>query len=353
MNIEVSTIQVTEDISWKCYQLTNDNGMEVQFLDYGGVITKIRTPDRKGNVENIVLGYKNYRDYLDNPAFLGGIIGRVAGRIKGAAFTVKNQTYKVSANEGSNHLHGGKTHFHKVLWKSSPFVTANTVGAQLSYFSSDGEDGYPGNVQVDVIYELTNDNELVIKYQAKSDQATPLALTNHTYFNLSGNLKETIHNHQVTISSHQFLELDSNLLPTGNISDVEGTPFDFRHGRLLKDGIGSNHHQNTLVGNGYDHYFLFDRQLKYDVLVQDLQSGRQLMICTDEPGMVLYTGNNLGTDLELLERSSRKYLGLCLETQVHPASLHYQGLPSVILEPGKEYSKKTVFRFSVSFVFHG
>lgn len=347
MVLEKSSIQVSRNQTWNLYQLKNKNGMEVHVLNFGGIITRMLVPDRNGKLENIVLGYKNYRDYLDNPAFLGAIIGRVAGRIAGAEFLVKDQTCRVSANEGCHHLHGGKTNFHKVLWEGRPFETDQGAGVKLSHMSPEGEDGYPGNVKVQVIYELKENNEFRISYEAETDQETPLALTNHTYFNLNGDLKGTIENHEFTLASREFLELNEQLIPTGKRLSVEGTPFDFRKGHSLKEGIQSGHPQNVLAGNGYDHYFLFDQEANEKVRVKEEKSGRELIVESDELGMVLYTGNNLGDDLCLKEGASKKYLGFCLETQGHPASLTYHDLPSIVLEPGQIYRKSTLFKFSV------
>ncbi|MGP4105843.1 aldose epimerase family protein [Virgibacillus sp. L01] len=344
MNITSKNINPEENITWQLYTLSNDNQMEVSFLNYGGAITEIRTPDRNGKVENVVLGYKDYRNYIANPTFFGAIIGRVAGRIKDATFNVDNQSFSLTANDGENHLHGGATAFHQSVWEATPFETETTIGVKLSHKSPDGDDGYPGNIHVEVIYELNNQNEFTITYDATTDRTTPLALTNHTYFNLSGDLKGTIENHNVTIGSSQFAELDEYLIPTGKKLNVKNTPFDFTSGRKIKHGIHSNHLQNNLVGNGYDHYFLFGDP-KSDIAVTEEESGRTLIVYTDEPGMVMYTSNNLDTGLELNEGISERYLGLCLETQRHPASLIYGDFPSILLHPEERYHSKTRFKF--------
>ncbi|MDC3425660.1 galactose mutarotase [Aquibacillus sp. 3ASR75-11] len=347
MHIDIQDMNVTDDITWKLFTLSNEHDMEVHFLNYGGIITKVLVPDKNGNVENVVLGYKNDQDYVKNPNYFGAIVGRVAGRIQDSAFELDGQKYALPANEGMNHLHGGTNGFHQVVWKSETFQTASTVGVKFSHQSPDGENGYPGNLDISVIYELNNQNQLILTYHGKVDKATPLTMTNHSYFNLSGNIKDTIQNHDITIHSSKFVELDEHLIPTGNILDVDGTPFDFRKSRKIYSGITSNYYQNKIAGAGYDHYFIFDPSQKENVVVKDKQSGRKLTVETDQPGMVMYTSNKLGDDLELSEGKSRRYLGLCLETQASPASLHHAGFPSVVLEAGNTYQTKTVFSFGV------
>ncbi|MBP1949793.1 aldose epimerase family protein [Virgibacillus litoralis] len=347
MKITTQHINPNEHITWQLYTLSNDNQMEVSILNYGGTITEIRTPDRNGTIENVVLGFNNYQDYIENPAFFGAIIGRVAGRIKDAAFQADNQLYKLTANDGDNHLHGGTTAFHHALWETSPFETDTSVGVKLSHKSPDGDDGYPGNVHADVTYELNNENQLIITYDATTDKTTPLALTNHTYFNLSGDLKETVENHIVTVASNRIAALNDNFIPTGKKLNVERTPFDFTSGRNIKDGINSSHLQNKIVGNGYDHYFFLEKQNHSDVTVKEKKSGRTLTVNTDEPGMVMYTSNNLGNGLKLKEGMSERYLGLCLETQKHPASLLYDDFPSILLHPEEKYHSSTKFTFEV------
>jgi aldose 1-epimerase len=332
---------------WTEYTLTNQNGMSVSVLDFGGIITKIMVPDRNGNMENVVVGYKDYSEYLQNPNYFGAIIGRVAGRIQGASFELNGQTYHLAANNGENHLHGGPEGYHQIIWHVTPFEKDSEVGLQLKYTSTDGEAGYPGNVEITVTYTLNNDNQLLLTYEAKSDQTTPITLTNHAYFNLSGDLKQTIQNHYVTINSSKFVELDAELIPTGKILDVEGTSFDFRGGRVLADGFNDEFEQNKIADSGYDHYFIFDQTNEYSATVLDPDSGRVMAVTTNEPGMVMYTSNSMGEGLALAEGSSCKYIGVCLETQASPASLHHQGFPSVVLKAGETYHKETIFSFMV------
>ncbi|WP_407270195.1 aldose epimerase family protein [Radiobacillus sp. PE A8.2] len=343
--MQVKSEQVQTDIT--LYTLVNDNGMEVSCLNLGGVITKIMAPDRNNNIENVVLGFRNLDDYKQNPTYFGALIGRVAGRIQGSQFELDNEVYSLEANNEENHLHGGSHGFHAAIWDVAPFENADEVGLKLSHFSPDGEGGYPGNLQVNVTYTLNNKNELAISYQANSDHKTALTLTNHSYFNLSGNLKNDIKNHKVTLNSSKFVELDAELIPTGKQLSVENTVFDFQLGRQIIDGVKSDYDQNLNAGKGYDHYFLFDHTRPEQAIVEDQQSGRKLIVTTDQPGMVMYTSNSLDDSLELLEGPSKQHLGICLETQASPASLHHEGFPSVILNKDETYTAKTTFTFDV------
>ncbi|MBT2678730.1 galactose mutarotase [Bacillus sp. ISL-35] len=342
-------IRVTNELlgNWTEYTLTNDNGISVSVLDFGGIITKIMIPDKTGRLENIVLGYKNYQEYRTNPNYFGAIIGRVAGRIKEASFELDGSTYNLEANNGENHLHGGPGGFHQLIWKVSPFEKETEAGLKLTIKSHDGDSGYPGNLDVTVTYTLNDQDQLIIDYLATSDQTTPLTLTNHSYFNLSGNLKNTIHDHRVTMNSSKYVELDESLIPTGKLADVEGTPFDFRSGRSLSTGLENNFEQNKIVGNGYDHYFVLEDSSEFQAIIEDANSGRKMSVITNQPGMVMYTANALEDGLELAEGISRKHHGVCFETQGSPASLHNDHLPGILLKPGEPYQKQTTFTFTV------
>lgn len=327
---------------WVEYTLTNDNGISVSFLDFGGIITKIITPNKEGKLENIVLGYKDYRKYESNPYFLGAIIGRVAGRIEQASFRLDGQDYFLEKNDGNHNLHSGSTGFHKVIWQATPFEEKNHIGVKLQHSSPHGEGGYPGNINVTVTYTLSNKNEFNITYEAVSDRKTVLTLTNHTYFNLTGDLKETVEQHSVKMDSNKFLELNQELIPTGKVMNVSGTTFDFQNGRKLITGLQSDHPQNVIVGNGYDHYFLLNTP---SIEVEEEKYGRVMHVETDQPGVVMYTSNTLGEGENLREATSRRYLGVCFETQGSPASLLHSKLPSITIDPGKKYKKQTTFTF--------
>ncbi|MBE1556310.1 aldose epimerase family protein [Sporosarcina limicola] len=343
MKIEVQNIAD----KWQLYTLTNNNDMSVSILDFGGIITEINVPDRKNNIENIVLSYKDYTDYEKNPEFLGAIIGRIAGRIKDATFVLEGKKHFLEANEGTHHIHGGLKGFHQVIWKVTPFQTDDTVGVKMTHTTPDGEGGYPGNVKVSVTYTLNNKNELILDYLAVTDKITVLTMTNHSYFNLSGNAAETIHSHHVTIDSNEFIELDRELFPTGKKINVVNTPFDFQNGRKLADVISSTSAQNLVADYGYDHYFILNHKKQESIIVKDEKSGRRMTIKTNQPGVVMYTSNTLDEDLDLAEGTARPYLGVCFETQASPASLHYEDFPTVILKANETYNKQTVFSFGI------
>ncbi|MDX8045127.1 aldose epimerase family protein [Gracilibacillus sp. S3-1-1] len=346
MEVKTDVLKVA-DQEWKEFTLINDHHMSVSILNFGGIITKIFAPNRDGKLENVVLGFKNYEDYLDNPGFFGALIGRVAGRIEQARFEIDGKSYTVPKNEGDHHLHGGEPGFHKSIWNAQPFENNNEVGLTLTLKSEDGANGYPGNVTMTVTYTLNNDNAFTITYEGTADQKTVLTSTNHSYFNLSGNLQADIQNHEITLDSSKFVELDDELIPTGNILDVDDTVYDFRNGRLMKDGVTSDYKQNLIANHGYDHYFLFDHSKQESAVVYEKESGRTLTVTTDQPGVVMYTSNNLPEGLELPERESVRYLGLCLETQASPASIHHEGFPSVWLDKDEKYFAKTTFTFGV------
>ena len=342
-NLKIQTNKTIEN--WTSFTLINDNDVKISLLDFGGIITEIIVPDKNGNMENIVLGYHNYEKYKTNPYFFGAIIGRVAGRIQNSSFTRNGESFFLEVNEGKHHLHGGNNGFHKAIWEAEPFQTGDQVGVKLTHTSPDGEGGYPGNIQANVTYTLTNDNQLIIDYDATTDKTTALTMTNHSYFNLNGNVSDTIRNHHISMNSQQFIELNHDLIPTGNLVSVDGTPFDFIQGRMLEEGIHSNYEQNKLVGNGYDHYFIFDENP--NVLVTESNSGRTLAIQTNQPGMVMYTSNSIIEDLDQDGIQSEKYLGVCFETQASPASLHFDRMPTVVLEENQAYKKQTVFTFGI------
>ncbi|WAA12535.1 aldose epimerase family protein [Fervidibacillus halotolerans] len=329
------------------YSLENDNGMKLSCLNLGCIVTDILVPDREGKFENVVLSFNNVDDYIRYQTYFGAIIGRVAGRIKNSEFELNKKKYLLSANEGKHHLHGGTDGFHEKIWNASTFQTDQEVGVEFTYTSKDGEGGYPGNVHIQVTYTLTNDNRWKVRINGTTDETTLLNMTNHTYFNLSGNGKTDILNHQLTMKSDRFLELDEDLLPTGKIMDVEGTVFDFRHGRKIRDGILSPHPQNTIVGNGYDHPFILSEK-KEAIILKEGTNGRKLVIETNQPSVILYSGNSLKEDYAIKEGVPvRKYLGLCLETQGFPDAIHHPHFPSIILEPNQRYMAETTYTFGV------
>ncbi|WP_160724318.1 aldose epimerase family protein [Bacillus sp. USDA818B3_A] len=327
------------------YTLSNETGMTVSCLDYGCVITKILVPDRHGNVENVVLGFDEFEDYLDLSPYFGAVVGRVAGRIKDARFELNGKEYQLAKNNDPNHLHGGNKGFDSVVWKADVIEEDEAVGVKFHYLSPDGEEGYPGNLNTNVTYLLNNKNELTITYKGKTDQQTIINLTNHSYFNLSGNLKSDCSNHILQVNSDRFLELGQDLIPTGKILYAKNTPFDFQHGRRLLSGINSEHPQNVLVGNGYDHPLIFTAKDGQRIVLSDEESGRTLIVTTDQPCVVLYTSNNLEGPFTISGVKAKNYLGVCLETQGFPDAVNHSDFPSVVLHPEEEYYSKTTYRF--------
>ncbi|MCH6269130.1 aldose epimerase family protein [Neobacillus citreus] len=327
------------------YTLTNDFGMSVSCLNYGCVITKIIVPDRNGHFENVVLGFDRFEDYLEWSPYFGAVIGRVAGRIKDARFELDGEEYLLAANDYPNHLHGGQKGFSSVIWKTEKIEQENVVGLKCFYRSLDGEEGYPGNLDTAVTYLLSNTNELSISYEARTDHKTLINLTNHSYFNLSGNLKRDCSEHILQLESDRFLELGLDLIPTGKMLESKNTPFDFNQGRFLLSGMKSSHPQIVLAGNGYDHPLLFKKSGENTIMLSDKESGRFLRVTTDQPCVVLYTSNQLEGPFSISGVRARNYLGVCLETQGLPDAIHHPGFPTVILHPEEVYYSKTKYRF--------
>ncbi|WP_078393184.1 aldose epimerase family protein [Shouchella patagoniensis] len=333
---------------WTLFTLENDRGMSLDVLDFGGVVTRLTVPDRHGKSENIVLAFDDIDDYKKNKPYFGALIGPVAGRIQQAMFTLGEKKINLKPSEGRHELHGGEAGYHQKLWNVESFQTDTEVGVVLQGSWNDRAYNYPGSVQVTVTYTLTNDNEWIIAYQAITDEMTPLTLTNHTYFNLTGDRTHSIAGHQVQMKSEGYLELDEELIPTGLIDSGNGGPFDFSRERLIKSGSGSGHKQNQVAGDGYDHYFLLKKGSAEQVRVKEPTSGRVLSMETTQPGVVFYTGNGLNEDFVLSDgKKAKKHSGFCLEAQGPPASLHHKGLPSIWLKPGEEYKHQTVYRFSM------
>ena len=326
------------------YFLVNDLGMTVSCLNFGCVITKILVPDRHGNFENVVLCFDNMVDYINNPHYFGAVVGRVAGRIK-RNFELEGKDYILSDNESPNHLHGGNKGYSSVVWKCQKLKEYDAVGLKFFYRSINGEEGYPGNVDMMVSYRLNNRNELEITYEGTTDQKTLINLTNHSYFNLSGNLKRDCMDHVLQLESNCFLELDEQLIPTGKLADSEHTVFNFHNGRKLKEGILSDHPQNILVGNGYDHPIVFKNKNTNKIELYDNESGRKLIVTTNQPCVVLYTGNKLEGPYTISGVRAKNYLGVCLETQGFPDAIHHDHFPSIIIEPNQLYYSKTSYRF--------
>jgi aldose 1-epimerase len=322
------------------YTLSSDSGITVKITNYGGIITEILTPDKEGNKANIVLGFDKLDNYLGEHPYFGALIGRYGNRIAKGAFTIDGQSYKLAKNNGNNALHGGLFGFDKVLWTSKPFEKESVQGLELTYVSRDMEEGYPGNMSVKVIYELSG-NDLTIYYEANTDKATPVNLTNHSYFNLSQD--GTILDHFITINAKGYTPVDAELIPTGEIAPVEGTPFDFTTPHTIGERIME-------TDGGYDHNFVLDRSgkdLENIATVEDPNSGRTIEVLTTEPGVQFYTGNFLDGSIVSRGITYERNFGLCLETQHFPDSPNQANFPNTILRPGEEYNTKTVYRFGV------
>jgi aldose 1-epimerase len=326
------------------FTVTNRHGIEVRAMTYGAIITSIKTPDRDGTFADIVLGFDSLSGYVAGSPYFGAIVGRYANRIAGGRFTLDGVTYRLARNNGPNTLHGGERGFDKVLWSGEQFETDSTAGVTLRYESPDGEEGYPGTVRVAVTYTLTARNELVVDYDAETDKATPLNLSQHTYWNLHGDGRGDILDHVLTLNASAFTPVDSTLIPTGHIAPVEGTPFDFRRPTAIGARIGADD-QQLRFGRGYDHNWVLDGADA--ARLEDPTTGRRLEIRTTEPGIQFYSGNFLDGTLEGKHGGAYAHrTGLCLETQHFPDSPNHANFPSTILRPGQRYSSRTTFVFS-------
>jgi aldose 1-epimerase len=332
------------------YTLTNTEGMEVRTITFGGIITSIRVPDKTGKLGDVALGFNSLEPYLKNPPYLGAIIGRYGNRIARGSFTLDGKTYTLATNNRPNHLHGGNKGFDKVVWKAESFKSPDSVGIIFTHTSPDGDEGYPGKLSMRVTYTLNNKNEIAFDYEATTDKATPVNLTQHSYFNLAGEGNGDILGHVMTIHASKMTPVDQSLIPTGELAAVENTPFDFRNGFSIGTRINSTDTQMR-YGNGYDHNYVIDRNgngLAPAAHVEEPTTGRVLEISTTEPGMQFYTGNFL--DGTLIGKAGKPYArrnGFALETQHYPDSPNKPMFPNTILKPGDTYRSKTVYAFSV------
>jgi aldose 1-epimerase len=331
----------------EAFTLTNTAGVQVTAINYGGIITSWKVPDRKGEFADIVLGYDDPAAYIkNNSPYFGAIVGRYGNRIGGAKFVLDGRTYKLAANNGPNHLHGGTRGFDKVLWLAEVTKGGKTPGVTFTRTSTDGEEGYPGNLKVRITYTLSDTNELTVAYEATTDKPTPVNLTQHTYFNLAGQGTGDILGHELRINADRYTPVDNGLIPTGELASVDKTPFDFRKPTRIGARIKSEDPQMT-IGRGYDHNWVLSRSAPGLSLAADVYeptSGRTLQVRTTEPGVQFYTGNFLdGTITGKAGRVYRERYGFCLETQHFPDSPNQPRFPSTILRPGQTYRSRTVF----------
>ncbi len=326
------------------YVCTNDNGFRLEMIDYGATISAFFAPDRNGNFENITLGCSGIEGYEVCQAYLGSTVGRYANRIANASFNLDEVTYRLDANEGKHHLHGGKAGFDKRIWNSEEIHRDGNVGVRFSLLSEDGDGGYPGNLEVSVEYTINNANELKISYSAICDKTTPINLTNHAYWNLAGATSGTILGQQVEINAEEFLTIDQNSIPTTK-SNVTSTPFDFREMQT----IGERFNQTGLDPVGYDHCYLLKTQrgnkTPLAARVFDPSSGRKMEVFTDQPGIQLYTGNHL--DGQPNSGGYGQHQAICLEAQALPDAPNRPDFPSSLLHPGETYEQTTLYRFGV------
>ena len=329
------------------YVLSNGR-ITAKVMTYGGIITELHVPDRQGKTADVVLGFGTLAAYLTRNPHFGAITGRVANRIARAEFTLDGKEYKLAANNGRNTLHGGRKGFDKVVWKAEDVSGPGGPAVKLTYLSRDGEEGFPGNLSVSVTYTLTPDDALKIDYTATTDKATPVNLTNHSYFNLGGPASGTILDHELTVAADQYTASDDEYIPTGKLESVRGTPLDFNTPTTIGARIG----QIQGDPGGYDHNYVIRQDGKspaFAVRARDPDSGRVMEMYTTEPGVQLYTSNFLDGTLQGKGGVTyKKHQGFCLEAQHYPDALHHPNFPSIILRPGSTYTQTTVYKFSAS-----
>ncbi len=331
------------------YTLVNSNGIRVRVMTHGAVVVSLEVPDRDGRLADVALGFDDMGGYLSDPPYFGAIVGRYGNRIAHGRFTLDGAEYALAQNNGENHLHGGLKGFDKVIWEAEEVEGSDDPALRFSYLSADGEEGYPGDLSVEVTYTLTEGDELRVDDYATTDPATVLNLTQHTYFNLAGAGEGDILDHELMINADRFTPVDETLIPTGELREVAGTPLDFTSSTPIGARINQGDEQ-LRVGQGYDHNFVLRRSgegLELAARVLEPGSGRVLEVYTTQPGMQFYSGNFLdgtirGKEGKVYPRRS----GFCLETQHFPDSPNQPGFPSTVLRPGEEYRQTTVFSFS-------
>ena len=336
------------------FTLSNANGMEVKLTNYGGIITSVVVPDRDGNMDNVTLGFDNLDDYVEGHPYFGNITGRYANRIARGTFDIEGEDFYLAVNNAPNTLHGGEKGFDKVVWAAEEVSGEGEVGVKLSRVSPDMEEGYPGNLAVEVTYTLTDNDEIRIDYHATTDEPTHVNLTNHAYWNLAGDGSGTADNHVLTLMASNYTPVDASLIPTGEIAPVAGTPMDFTTPHPIGERIRDEFEQ-LVIGRGYDHNFVLDRPSPDDdsllvaAVVEEPESGRTLTISTTEPGIQFYSGNFLdATEIGAAGKMYRQGDAFALETQHFPDSPNQPEFPSTLLEPNEEFNSTTIYAFSVS-----
>jgi len=331
------------------YTLRNIKGMEARIITYGGIVQTLKVPDKNGRFDDVVLGYDNLEGYLTNSPYFGALIGRYGNRIGGAKFTLEGQNYKLATNNGPNSLHGGIKGFDKVVWQAKPWISPDGPALELTYLSKDGEEGFPGNLNVKAVYTLTDNNELHLHFTATTDQPTVCNLTHHSYFNLCGQGNGDILGHELYINSDKTTPVDKDLITTGEFAPVDGTPFDFRKSTAIGARINDPDKQ-LQYGPGYDHNWVINKplgKLGLQARVYEPTTGRVMEVWSSEPGLQFYAGNFLdgsitGKDGKVYQRRS----GFCLEPQHYPDSPNKPMFPTTELKPGETYQNTIVYRFS-------
>lgn len=325
------------------YTLTNVHGLEAKVLAYGATLTTVKVPDKDGKFESVTLYLDSFEDYLAGHPLFGSVVGRFANRIAGAQFKIDGVTYKVTPNAGQNHIHGGQEGFHKILWQADSFRERDAVGVILRHTSGDGNEGYPGKLDVIVTYTLRNDNELVMDYQAVTDKPTVLNLTNHAYWNLAGAGSGDVLDHILMLKAESYLPSDQAKIPTGEIKPVKGTVMDF----TTPQTVGSRIKQ--VDGENYDHCYVLGESKRPRLFARVVEpvSGRVMEVFTTQPGVQLYTAKHLNSKLKTSNFAYGPYHGLCLETQHYPDAPNKPNFPSAVLRPGETFKHTTIHKFSV------
>ena len=334
------------------YIIENESGLQMSVISYGGIITSLKVPNREGDYEDVVLGFDAISQYEEGSPYFGALIGRYGNRIAEGKFTLEGEEYVLETNDGPNHLHGGEVGFDKVIWEVEPIEGTDSASLRLKHTSPAGAGGYPGTLETTVTYTLNEDNSLDIEYEATTDETTIVNLTQHSYFNLSGDFSETILDHVVEINADQFLPVGETLIPTGELRSVEGTPFDFTEpipvGELI---VQETTNEQLGRGPGFDHCWVLnnpDSGVRYAASAYHPESGRYMEVYTNEPGLQFYTGNFLDGTLPAQGGGTyEKRTGFCMETQHYPDTPNQEGFPSVVLKPGEVYSSETSYKFSV------
>ena len=324
------------------FSIINSNDLVLKITNYGATIQGIHVPDRNGKMDDVVLGFDNLQGYLDEHPYIGSVVGRYANRIAGGRFDLDGEEYKLAQNNGPNHLHGGTAGYDKVLWKAEDFADKNGAGVSMVYLSHDMEEGYPGNLQLRITYTLDDENRVHIDYEATTDRPTPVNLTNHSYFNLSGT-NEKIHNHDLIINASEYVFSDEELIPTGEIRSLEGSPLDFRKRKRIGDYI-------DMVDGGFDHCYVLEGDGTEPFLAARVihpDSGRCMEALTTEPGIQFYSSNFLGGLKGKGGAAYEKHGALCLEAQHYPDSPNHPGFPTTLLQQGEIYRQKTIYKFGL------